>query len=86
MTLAQVASNYYRLGVATRRNMKVRKTEFVTEIILSAFVVIITIERGGNPSFAVGSIAVIHSLNVARAFESYKEAKIHNDTQLDTEN
>jgi hypothetical protein len=76
MTLAQVATNYYRLGVVTRDNMKVRKTEFITEIILSAFVVIITIQRPGNPSFAVGAIAVIHSLNVARAFEAYKEAKI----------
>jgi len=56
--------------------MHIRKAEFLTEIILSLFVLVITIQKPTNPEFSVGAIAVIHSLNAARALEAYKDAKI----------
>lgn len=55
--------------------MHIRKTEFITEIVLSLFVVIITLESQSNPQFSVAAIALIHSLNLARAFEAYQEAQ-----------
>ena len=86
MTLFQTLSYWAVLGRTTgkRTKMKVRKLEFLTEIILSVFIVGITISEGGNPEFAAGAIAVIHSFNVARAFEAYKEAKIETDYRQST--
>lgn len=71
----QTVFNYYRLGLATHSNMDVRTTEFVTEVILSLFILTITIEKPDVASLAVPSIAIIHSLNVARAMEAYRDAK-----------
>ena len=61
--------------------MRVSKLEFLTEIILSLMVVAVTIQQNGNPEFAAGAIAVIHSFNIARAIEAYKEAQTHQDYQ-----
>lgn len=55
--------------------MDVRTTEFATEVILSLFILIITIENPDVAGLAVPSIAIIHSLNVARAMEAYRKAK-----------
>ncbi len=62
-------------------SMKVQKAEFITEIILSLMVVAVTIQQNGNPEFAAGAIAMIHSLNLARAIEAYKEAQVHQEYQ-----
>jgi hypothetical protein len=62
-------------------SMKVRKIEFATEIILSLMVVAVTVQQNGNPEFAAGAIAMIHSLNLARAVEAYKEAQTQQDYQ-----
>jgi hypothetical protein len=62
--------------------MHIRHAEFLTEIILSFFVLVITIQTQANPEFSVGSIAVIHSLNAARALEAYKQAKVQQQQNL----
>jgi len=61
--------------------MNIRKWEFMTEVILSLFVIAVTMQEGGSAEFAAGAIAVIHSFNVARAIESYKEAKVDTNYQ-----
>ena len=80
----QTQSKYYldtgRLWFKLTR-MKVRKIEFLTEIILSLMVVAVTIQQNGNPEFAAGAIAIIHSFNIARAIEAYKEAQVEQDYQ-----
>jgi len=76
MTLSRTLTTYAELSRSTRANMHVRKSEFLTEIILSLFVVIMTIDGKSNVSVSVGAIAMIHSLNFARAIEAYKEAQV----------
>jgi hypothetical protein len=55
--------------------MEIRKAEFATEIILSFFVLIITLQNPVKPWVSVATIGLIHSFNVARALEAYKEAQ-----------
>jgi len=75
-------SYYGSLFEGTCRNMKVRKAEFTTEIILSLLIVSVVFKTGVGAELAVPSIAVIHSLNVARAMEAYQQAQIDlNDKQ-----
>jgi hypothetical protein len=68
--------NYVELGIATKDNMHIRKSEFLTEVILSFFVAAITLQLNGDPTYAGLFIAAIHSFNLARAFEAYQEAQI----------
>lgn len=75
MSTVQSVKTYHRLGYLTATNMEVQKAEFLTEVILSLFVVILIIQRQGNPAFGVGAIATIHSFNIARALEAYRKAK-----------
>ena len=78
MSFAQSANHWLEVGRLTGEytRMKVRKIEFLTEIILSLLIAGITISEGGNPEVAAGAIAVVHSFNIARAIEAYKEATV----------
>jgi len=85
MTIHSLLTNYYQLGCLTKQNMKVRKAEFLTEVILSLFIVAIHIEsQSPNPTVAMSAIAITHSFNAARAFEAYKEAQIQTNAQQET--
>lgn len=68
-------ANYHELGRLTKANMHIRQSEFVTEIILSVFILTITVRNPSAAELAIPSIAIIHSFNIARAVEAYKDAK-----------
>ncbi len=61
--------------------MKVQKLEFVIEIILSLMIVSLAVELGGSGEFYAAMIAMVHSFNIARAIEAYKEAQTQQEYQ-----
>ena len=81
MSIANQQTLDFWLNWGKLYRMNIRKWEFVTEVILSLFVIVVTIQEGGSAEFAAGAIAVIHSFNVARAIESYKQAQVNKDYQ-----
>jgi len=83
MSVQRRGKHYFNTGRVWFKltSMKVQKLELLVEIILSLMVVAVTVQQNGNPEVAAGSIALIHSLNLARAVEAYKEAQTHKDYQ-----